>query len=82
MEQGGLLTMSTQETDQVSVIKQVAEQHLKQSKAMQLLNLSKRQVIRLVKKYRKEGSRSLISKRRGKPSNNRHAEGIKRQVRS
>jgi hypothetical protein len=76
----GLLTMNTQEIERVTVIRQVVEKRIKQSKAMKLLKLSKRQVIRLVKKYRKEGPVGLISKRRGQPSNHRHDSRVKLEV--
>lgn len=76
----GLLTMSTQEIERVTVIRRVVEKQLKQRQAMQLLGLSKRQIIRLVKAYRKDGSAALVSKRRGQPSNNRHASCVKIKV--
>jgi predicted DNA-binding protein (UPF0251 family) len=76
----GLLTMSTQEIEHVTVIRQIVEKRLKQQLAMQLLKLSKRQVIRLVKVYRKEVPAALVSKRRGQPSNNRHDDSVKRKI--
>jgi len=79
--QKGLLTMSMQEVDRSGIIRQVVEKRLKQKEAMGLLNLSKRQIIRLVERYRREGSKGLISKHRGRTSNNRHSEVIKQQVR-
>ncbi len=45
----GLLTMSAQEIDRLTVIQKVVEKCLKQSEAMRLLKLSKSQTIRLVK---------------------------------
>lgn len=80
--QGGLLTMSSQEIERVTVIKQVAQKRLKQREAMQLLDLSKRQIIRLVKNYRKHGPEALISKQRGHPGNHRHQNNTKTQVKA
>jgi transposase len=77
---GGLLTMSTQEIERITVIRQVIEKRLKQRQAMQLLKLSKRQVIRLVKKYKKDGPAAFASKRRGQASNNRHDNHLKNKV--
>lgn len=77
---GGLLKMSTQEIERVTVIRRVAEKCLKQRQAMQLLRLSKRQIIRLVKAYRKDGSAALVSKHRGRSSNNRHDNSVKIRV--
>ena len=76
----GLLTMSTQEINRVAVIQRVAERSLKQKKAMDLLSLSKRQIIRLVKNYRREGAKALTSKRRGQSSNHRYNDTIKAQA--
>jgi len=70
----GLLIMSTQEVERLSVIEQVATKRLKQRQAMELLGLSKRQIIRLAKRYRREGAAGLISKSRGKVSNRRYNE--------
>lgn len=64
--------MSTHELDRITVIKKVAEKSMKQREAMTILNLSKRQIIRLKKEYLKGGPEALISKHRGQPSNNRH----------
>ncbi len=63
--------MSAQERDRVVVIRQVAERKLKQARAAELLDVTVRQVKRLVRAYRQRGDRGLVSGRRGKPSNNR-----------
>ena len=76
----GLLTMSSQEIERVTVIKQVVEKRLKQREAMRLLELSKRQIIRLVKDCRKHGPAGLISKHRGQPSNHRLKNSVKTQA--
>lgn len=65
----GLLTMSAQEIDRLTVIQKVVGKCLKQSEAMRLLKLSKSQTIRLVKAYRRDGAEGLISKQRGAISN-------------
>lgn len=46
----GLLTMSQQEIERISIIEQVISKRLKQGKAGQLLKVSSRQVRRLVYK--------------------------------
>jgi winged helix-turn helix protein len=45
-----------------------------------LLRLERRQVFRLLKAYRAEGAKGLISKRRGCPSNRRKSEVLRRAV--
>lgn len=76
----GLLTMSDQEIERLAIIRQVSENRLKQKKASKLLNLSSRQIRRLVRKYRLEGAAGLISARRGKVSNRYRGDGFKEQI--
>jgi transposase len=63
--------MSQRELSRLEVIQRVCRKSLKQRQAAELLNLSLRQIKRLCKAYRRKGAQSLISKRRGLPSNNR-----------
>ena len=76
----GLLSMSDKEIERLTIIKQVAEKQLKQSRGAKLLGLSSRQIIRLVKKYRKEGASALVSIRRGHVSNRYKGDLFKEQV--
>lgn len=64
-------TMSEKELDRLEVIRHVVSKRLTQNQAGQSLRLSTRQVRRLVSRYRRDGSAGLISRRRGKPGNNR-----------
>jgi len=58
----------------------VSEKNVKQKVAMQELGLSKRQVIRLVKDFRRDGEKALISKRRGKAGNHAHSREFKLKI--
>jgi transposase len=51
-----------------------------QKEAADVLGIGVRQVKRLLKAYRPEGAKGLVSKRRGKPSNNHLAEETKQQA--
>lgn len=75
-----LLTMSSIELERIQVIRQVCEGKLKQREAGVRLNLSKRQMIRLVKAFRHEGNQALLSKGRGKGGNHRHDEEFKFKI--
>jgi len=66
-----LLRMSKKELSRVEVMERIKAKKMTQKKASEALGLSVRHVRRLWKNYRKKGTASLISKRRGKPSNNR-----------
>jgi transposase len=63
--------MSQRELSRLEVFRQLLDKRLRQRQAAALLGLSVRQVIRLAKAFRREGAAALVSKRRGRPSNNR-----------
>ena|SRR5688572_8272037 len=62
--------MSQRELTRLEVIQRVRRKTLKQHQAAELLSLSVRQIKRLCKAYQRAGATGLISKRRGRPSNN------------
>lgn len=66
-----LVTMSQKELDRIPVLQQLCDKRLTQSRAAKLLNLSVRQVQRLLNLYQIEGAAGLSSRKRGKPANNR-----------
>jgi transposase len=61
--------MSQHELSRLEVVQRVCRKALTQRRAADLLSLSVRQVKRLCRAYRREGAASLVSKRRGRPSN-------------
>jgi transposase len=63
--------MSRRELSRLEVIQRVRRRTLTQSQAAELLSLSLRQVKRLCKAYLAAGASALVSRRRGRPSNNR-----------
>ena len=69
MTRTGTITMSMQELDRLKVIEAVAEARLMTWRAAERLGLSRRQVERLVMRYRDEGAAGLVSRRRGTRSN-------------
>lgn len=73
--------MSKKELERVTVINQIIEGRLRQRTAAQILDLSPRQIIRLVKKYRREGAAGLVSVRRGQVSNRFRGNEFKERVR-
>ncbi len=68
------------EVNRLEVMQRLDGKRLKQKAAAELLGMSERQVKRLLRCYRQEGASGLISKRRGRPSNNQLAEETKRKV--
>lgn len=72
--------MSEKEISRYDLMHQVKLKKLNQVKAAELLGITDRHFRRLWKSYQKEGPSALISKKRGKPSNNRKPPKLKEKV--
>ena len=75
-----LLQMSPKELSRLEVMQKLEEKRMRQKQAARILGLSVRQVKRLLRAYRDQGVQGLVSKRRGRPSNNRLPEETTRQA--
>jgi transposase len=71
--------MSQKELTRLEVLQRTEKKTLKQKEAAKMLGKSERHVKRLLRAYRQSGAEGLISKRRGKPSNNRLKAEVKKQ---
>ena len=74
------ITMSKIELSKLEVMQRISEKRINQKEAASILNLSLRQIKRLWKAYQKEGAKGIVSKRRGKVSNNRLDDNVVQQV--
>jgi transposase len=72
--------MSHQEIDRVGIVELVESKKLSQVEGSKQLSISSRQMRRLQARYRQEGIEGLISKQRGKPSNNQISETVKSEI--
>ncbi len=72
--------MSQKEVDRLSIINQVISKKITARESSSLLNLSERQVFRIMSRVREEGSKGIIHKLRGKKSNHGYSEEIKTKV--
>src|ERR1700745_857162 len=70
--------MSDGELSRLEVLCDLDQGRVAMWAAAQLLGLERRQVFRLLKAYRSKGATGLISKRRGRRSNRRKPEGLRR----
>ena len=75
-----LVEMSATELSRLEVIQRVSEKRMKQKEAGEILHLGTRQIKRLLKRYRKQGAAGLVSKHRGRKSNNHLAESVKKKA--
>lgn len=68
-----LITMSTKELERIKILQDVIDRRMRQCDAAKRLNISPRQVRRLIKQLEQDGPSSLAHKARGKPSNRGHS---------
>jgi transposase len=64
-----VIAMSRKEIDRMHVLRDLDAKRITTSEAAQLMQLTRRQVFRLVRRYRRDGPTALVSSRRGRPSN-------------
>ena len=76
----GQVTMSDKEVTRLKVMQRLEEKRIKQSEAAKMLKISERHVRRILRSYRQTGAAGLVSKRRGKPSNNQLKGEVKQQA--
>jgi transposase len=75
-----MIMISQEELRRLHVIQKVLEGIIKQVEAAEILSLSERQIGRIVKRIRSEGSRGIIHKLRGRLSDRRVSDKIKEKV--
>lgn len=80
MKEDEILTMSKKEITRLKLMQRLEGKQVTQKEVSRQLGISIRQVKRIWQAYRREGAAGLISKRRGKPSNNRLKEGVLQQA--
>ena len=74
------LRMSGKERDRLKVMAALAQRRMRQKEASRLLRLSERQARRILARYRAEGDAGLVHRGRGRPSNRRLPEALRRRV--
>lgn len=77
MQKGQTITMSCKESERLSIIQRASERAISQKEASKRLQISDRQVKRLVRRFREEGAAGLVSRKRGQPSNNHLSPDVK-----
>lgn len=75
-----LLEMSAKELNRLEVMQRLSEKRMSQREAGRILDLSVRQIKRLLRGYREKGAAGLVSKHRGRKANNRLPEEVKKRA--
>lgn len=80
MAQEDIITMNLKELKKLKAIREVIRKHITQKIAAEILDLSQRQVRRLVKRVRLEGDKGIVHRCRGRPSNHKIADKLKSKI--
>ena len=72
-----LITMSDKEIQRIAVLQDVRDRRITQVRAAEILNLSTRQITRLLHKLKQDGISGLTHASRGQPGHRRHDEAVK-----
>ena len=76
----GILTMSSKEIDRLMLISQIEEEKISVLEASRLLGLSQRQIYRILKRVKTEGSKGIVHKLRGRKSNRGYPEELREKI--
>jgi hypothetical protein len=75
-----LLEMSAKELSRLEVMQRLSRKQMNQPEAGRILDLSVRQIKRLLRAYRAKGAAGLVSKHRGRKGNNCLLDEVKKQA--
>lgn len=76
----GILTMSQKEADRIVVLSSIESNNLTIEEAARILKISFRQVYRIIKRVKFEGTKGVIHKLRGRRSNRGYPEELKKKI--
>jgi hypothetical protein len=75
-----IFTMSNRELQRLELVERVLKDELKQVEAAEYLDLSTRQINRIVQRVREEGKRGVIHRLRGRESNRKLSDELREKV--
>ncbi|MCH7722021.1 MAG: ISNCY family transposase [Bacteroidetes bacterium] len=76
----GTLTLSTKEIDRLMLISQIEQEKISVLEASSLMELSQRQIYRILKRVKAEGAKGIIHKLRGIKSNRGYPRELKEEI--
>lgn len=80
MAEEDIIIMKQKELKRLHIVKKILEKTVKQVEAASLLNLSGRQIRRVVARVKEQGDKGIIHKLRGQPSNRKLPDTLKSKV--
>jgi len=76
----GILTMSQKEADRIKIISNVGSKKITIKEASEILEISERQMYRILRRNKEEGIKGIIHKLRGRESNRGYPKELKEKV--
>lgn len=76
----GILIMSQKEADRLAIISQIGSNKLTVKEGSELLCISQRQIYRIMKRVKQEGTKGVIHKLRGRQSNRGYPKELKSEI--
>jgi len=76
----GILTMSQKEADRIKIITKIESKEITVKEASEILEISQRQLYRVLKRNKEEGTKGIIHKLRGRSSNRGYPKEQKEKV--
>lgn len=80
MAEKDIIMLSARELKRLHIVHKIFDKKLKQTEASEILNLSTRQISRIIKRVKSEGDSSIVHKSRSRPSNNRTPQKTKDKI--
>ena len=80
MAEEDIIIMKQRELKRLHIVRKILEKTVKQVEAASLLDLSGRQIRRVVARVKEEGNKGIIHKSRGQPSNRKLPDSLKNKV--
>lgn len=78
--QEDMIVLKSSELERYQIIRKIFDKYINQQEAAEYLDLSDRQIRRIVSRVRKEGQKGVIHKRRGRPGGHRLKESLKKKI--
>jgi transposase len=75
-----MITMSRREAKRLHIIRQALDEKITQNEAASLIDISDRQIRRMIRRIREEGDEGICHRSRGKASNHRIPKKVKERV--
>lgn len=75
----GILTMSRKEVERIKILEKIGSREISTKEGAEILGISQRQIYRIKRRIKEEGTEGIIHKLRGRKSNRGYGEELERK---